>query len=146
MNERASEAVPTVRISRRMPAKRKEVFAAWLDADGMRTWMRPSDIRETEVELDPRVGGKFRITMHGEENTYVMTGEFVEIDPPSRLVFTWQANATSGKSLLTLEFIDRGDQTELILTHERMPDSDTAKNYEKGWATILEKLGAELAR
>lgn len=132
--------VPTVRISRMMPAPREDVFAAWLDADGMRAWMCPGDIRKTEAEIDARVGGKFRIVMHGEENTYEMTGEYVEIEPPSRLVLTWASNVTTGDSLITLELNARGGETELVLIHERLSDAETAGNYEKGWTQILEKL------
>jgi uncharacterized protein YndB with AHSA1/START domain len=137
--------VPTVRISKIMPAPREDVFAAWLDAEGMRSWMCPGDIKKTDSEIDARVGGKFRIAMHGEENTYVMTGEYIEIDPPARLVFTWKSNVTSGESLITLEFHDRGDESELVLIHERLPDAETAGNYEKGWGSIIEKLAASLA-
>ena len=137
--------VPTVRISKTMPARREDVFNAWLDADGMRHWMCPGDIRKTDAEIDARVGGKFRIVMHGEENDYEMTGEYVEIDPPHRLVFTWESNVTTGKSLLTLEFHESGDETELVLIHERLSDAETAGNYEKGWGDILEKLAQHVA-
>ncbi len=132
--------VPTVRISRRMPAPAEAVFAAWLDPDGMRRWMYPGDIKDSEAEIDARVGGRFRIVMHGEEKDYVMTGEYVEITPPSRLVFTWHSNVTDGESLVTLEFHPRGAETELVLVHECLTDADIAANYKQGWGRILEKL------
>jgi len=145
MTAETMTTVPTVRISRLMPAPREAVFAAWLDAEGMRHWMCPGDIKETVTEIDARVGGRFRIVMHGAENTYEMTGEYVEIDPPRRLVFTWNSNVTTGESLLTLEFHEQGDETELVLIHERLTDAETAGNYEKGWTSILEKLAERLA-
>ncbi len=138
-------AVPTVRLTRLMPAPREDVFAAWLDAEGMRAWMCPGDIKKTETEIDARVGGKFRIVMHGEENDYEMTGEYVEIDPPRRLVLTWVFSETKDETLLTLEFHERGEETELVLIHERISDAESAGNYEKGWTSILEKLAARLA-
>ena len=137
--------VPTVRISKMMPARREDVFNAWLDADGMRHWMCPGDIKETEIEIDARVGGKFRLVMHGEENNYEMTGEYVEIDPPERLSFTWNSHATVEGSLVTLEFHDRGEETELVLTHERLPSADIAAQHEGGWTSILEKLSDKQA-
>lgn len=137
--------VPTVRISRIMPAPREEVFAAWLDAEGMRSWMCPGDIKEADAEIDPRVGGKYRVVMRGEENTYEMTGEYVAIDPPSRIAFTWISHNTVAGSLVTLEFHDRGDETELVLTHERLPSADVAGQHEKGWTSVLEKLAALMA-
>lgn len=145
MTTGTTATVPTVRISKKIPARREDVFAAWLDARGMRTWMCPGDIIETTAEIDARVGGKFRIVMRGAENTYELTGEYVEIDPPQRLSFTWESNVTKGISLVTLEFHEHGSECELVLTHERAQDADTAANYEKGWTGVLEKLAAELA-
>jgi len=137
--------VPTVRISKIMPAPREEVFAAWLDAEGMRSWMCPGDIKKTDVEIDARVGGKFRIIMQGEEDKYEKFGEYVEIDPPSRLAFTWLfPDAVSG-SLVTIDFHDRGEETEMVLTHERLPSNEIAAQHEAGWSSIFEKLAASLA-
>ena len=136
---------PTVRISKMMPARREDVFNAWLDAEGMRTWMCPGDIKQTVAEIDARVGGKFRIVMHGEENDYEMTGEYVEIDPPARIAFTWNSHPTVAGSLVTLEFHDRGEETELVLTHERLPSAEIAGQHEAGWESILEKLTKRLA-
>ena len=137
--------VPTVRISKMMPARREDVFNAWLDADGMRHWMCPGDIKETEIEIDARVGGKFNLVMHGEENNYEMTGEYVEIDPPRRIAFTWVSHTAVAGSLVTLELHDRGEETELVLTHERLPSADIAAQHEGGWTSILEKLAGRLA-
>lgn len=137
--------VPTVRIAKKMPAPREDVFAAWLDAGGLRTWMCPGDIKETDVEIDARVGGKFRLVMHGEENDYEMTGEYVEIEPPARIAFTWISHTAAAGSLVTLEFYDRGEETELILTHERLPSAEIAAQHEAGWSSILEKLAGRLA-
>ena len=137
--------VPTVRISKIMPARREDVFNAWLDADGMRRWMCPGEIKETDVEIDARVGGKFRLVMHGEESDYEMTGEYVEIDPPSRISFTWVSHTAVDGSLVTLELHDRGEETELVLTHERLPSAEIAAQHESGWTSILEKLAGRLA-
>jgi len=137
--------VPTVRISKIMPAPREEVFAAWLDAEGMRSWMCPGDIKKTDVEIDARVGGKFRILMQGEEDKYEKFGEYVEIDPPSRLAFTWLFPDTVGGSLVTIDFHDRGEETEMVLTHERLPSNEIAAQHEAGWSSIIEKLAINLA-
>lgn len=144
MTAKPEGTVPTVRVTRIIRATPEAVFAAWLDPDSIRRWMYPGDIKDVEAELDARVGGRFRIVMHGEENDHVMTGEYVEITPPSRLAFTWESNVTTGESLVTLELHPRGEQTELVLTHERLPDATFAANYEKGWTAILDKLADSL--
>src|SRR5438105_11591514 len=58
-------------VRRVLRVPRERVFAAWLDAALMARWMCPGDTRSATVELDPRVGGKFRIVMHhrSEEHT-----------------------------------------------------------------------------
>ncbi len=145
MTTETMTSMPTIQVTKILPARRETVFAAWLDARGMRHWMCPGDIKETEVEIDARVGGKFRILMHGGENDYEMTGEYVEIVPPERLSFIWVSHATVGDSLVTIELRDLGDETELVLTHERLPDADIAAQHRQGWTSILEKLSEKLA-
>ncbi len=145
MNTQTMTSVPTVQVTKILPARREDVFAAWLDAGGMRHWMCPGDIKETEVEIDARVGGKFRILMHGGENDYEMTGEYVEINPPERLSFIWVSHTAVDGSLVTIELRDLGEETELILTHERLPDAEVAAQHKSGWTSVLEKLAANLA-
>ncbi len=145
MSTETITSVPTIQVTKILPASREAVFAAWLDAEGMRHWMCPGDIKETEIEIDPRVGGKFRLLMRGGENDYEMTGEYVEIVPPERLSFTWISHTVVAGSLVTIELRDLGDETELVLTHERLPDADIAVQHESGWTSILEKLAGRLA-
>lgn len=137
--------VPTIRLSKMIPARREDVFNAWLDADGMRQWMCPGDIRKTEVDIDARVGGKYRILMHGNEGKYEHTGEYVEINPPERLAFTWVSHNAAGGSLVTIELRDIDGETELNLTHERLPSAESAAQHTSGWTSILDKLAADFA-
>ena len=80
---------PVVRVVRRLPASREEVFDAWLDAESLQEWMCPGATRKTVAEVDARVGGRFRIVMTGEHGDTEHTGEYREIRRPDRLVFTW---------------------------------------------------------
>ncbi len=144
MSTETMTTVPTVEITKLIPATREDVFAAWLDADGMRQWMCPGDIKKTEVEIDARVGGKYRILMHGNEGNYEHTGEYVEISPPERLSFTWFSHNAAGGSLVTIELREKGDETELKLTHERLPSAESAAQHTSGWTSILDKLASRL--
>src|SRR5262249_35822423 len=107
--ERAMMARPgegeAIVLRRRIPASRDEVFAAWIDGDGMRAWMCPGDITSADVQLDPRVGGALRILMHGPNGSYEHWGEFTAFERPSKLAFTWCAKATDFlPTLVTVEF------------------------------------------
>src|SRR6185369_8573475 len=76
-------------VRRVLPAPRERVFAAWLDPESLAQWMRPDTVAATVVEVDPRVGGRFRIAMQRGDGEVEHRGEYLTIDPPRRLEFTW---------------------------------------------------------
>lgn len=132
----------TVRLERLLPAPVAEVFAAWTDPGLMAKWLAP--IGHAEVEVDLRVGGQFRVTMVGDDVRLDHTGEYLVIDPPSRLSFTWRSPYTGGHaSQVDLILAARGQATLLILTHQGLPD-ETRSSHEGGWERILERLAAVL--
>lgn len=138
---------PVVRVVRRLPASRDEVFDAWLDAESLKEWMCPGTTRKTVAELDPRVGGRFRIVMTREQGDTEHTGEYREIRRPERLVFTWISTNTLGReTLVTIELRVAGDETELTLTHESLPDDEARRTHEGGWSAIVDRLAVKLNR
>jgi uncharacterized protein YndB with AHSA1/START domain len=133
-------------VRRILPAPRERVFAAWLDPVSLGQWMRPKEIAESLVEIDPRVGGEFRIVMrHGAENRdYEHRGEYLVIQPPSLLSFTWISDATYHQpTVVTIELLERGADTELILTHRRLPP-DQIESHRMGWTDIVRLLAETL--
>ena len=131
-------------IHRRLPASPEEVFDAWLDADGMRHWMTPGRAAEARVRLDARVGGTFQIDMIHGARVYEHRGEYLVIERPRRLVFTWISEGTNHqRSVVTIELRpagDRGQETELTLTHDGLPTAEAAREHEKGWTEIVQML------
>lgn len=147
MTEMRSSAELVVRIHRLLPATPQEVFAAWTDPQSMKEWMCPGTTTVAAVELDVRVGGTFRIVMRDENRDLTHTGEYREIRPLERLVFTWRSNAThDNATLVTIEFHPRGEETELVLTHTRLPDEQAVESHTKGWQSIVEKLADHLTK
>jgi uncharacterized protein YndB with AHSA1/START domain len=133
-------------IRRRLPATREVVFEAWTDPQGLREWMCPGDTISAEAKLDLRVGGSYRIVMKSKTRDYVHTGVYQVVEPPSKLVFTWTREEEAAPTLVTVEFIAHGNESELVLTHERFHDADVMKRYQGGWGTIAEKFATYLAR
>lgn len=137
-------ALREIVVERKLAASPERVFAAWTDARALAVWLAPGEIT-TEASCDPRVGGGFRLVMRGSENTYVQTGEYLEVDPPRRLVFTWTTDrlpdATTRVSV-TLRAVPEG--TQLELRHERIPDAPVYEGYPNGWQSILDKLTRHL--
>ena len=141
-----NESTYRMSVRRKMPAPREVVYEAWTDPHGIREWMCPGDVTTAEAELDVRVGGSYRIVMKGKERDHVHTGVYQIVEPNARLVFTWTQEGNEGSTLVTVEFLGRGSESELVLTHERFSKADVAKRYESGWGTIAEKLAAYLTR
>ena len=132
-------------IRRKLPVPREAVYAAWTNPDSMSQWMCPGDIERAEVEADVRVGGKYRVLMKGRTQDYDHTGTYTVVDPPAKLAFTWISKGTGGEStLVTLEFLDRGKESELVLTHEQFTSEEMMQRHLGGWTQIVEKLAAHL--
>ncbi|HLB06298.1 MAG TPA: SRPBCC family protein [Alphaproteobacteria bacterium] len=140
-----THARPThsVRITRRIAAPPERVFDAWLDPQSLAAWMCPGATTRAEAMLEARVGGRFRIVMHGEGVAYEHTGQYRVIERPRRLVFTW-VSAVAGETRVTVEFHPVDGGTDLTLTHEGFPDADVAKKHDGGWGEILGKLARRL--
>lgn len=144
MNAVVAPAVLVVR--RTIAASAEELFDAWLDPEAMAIWMRPGDIRSTVAVVDARVGGRYEIVMKGDENTYPHIGVYQVINRPRQLVFTWNSRGTQQKdSLVTVDFLSRGAATEVVITHERLPD-DSIASHDKGWSSALAKLDQTYAK
>jgi uncharacterized protein YndB with AHSA1/START domain len=130
----------TLVVRRFIPVPRERVFAAWLDPASLAQWMRPTGITEAKVEADPRVGGRFRIVMVQGEERFEHTGEYLIIEPPARLAFTWISQATDHRRTeVTIEFLERSGGTELVLTHRRLPSAQV-ESHRSGWTDILRNL------
>ncbi|HSP15387.1 MAG TPA: SRPBCC domain-containing protein [Thermoanaerobaculia bacterium] len=135
---------PELVIRRVIAVPREEVFDAWLDPGTLARIMLPGTTTAATAQVDARVGGRFQIVMmHGVER-FVHRGEYLVIDRPSRLSFTWISKVTDNRqSIVTIEFHDRGGSTELILTHRDLPPANVDK-HRAGWGGILEKLDIAL--
>jgi uncharacterized protein YndB with AHSA1/START domain len=146
MNERIASppASTVVQIRRTLAAPREDVFRAWTDAQLLARWFRPSGTRTDGAETDPRPGGRWRIAMTALGRPFYAFGEYIEITPPERLVFSlgWERVpfVRLTDSVVTVEFADRGDQTELVLTHERLRNRALRAWHARGWRECLDEL------
>ena len=149
----ASTTNPTtarrLQIRRVFAAPPERLFKAWTTSEELRRWHAPGPLICAVAELDPRVGGKYRIVMRepdGKEHR--VGGTYRVVDPPTKLSFTWQWETKSMnndllETLVTIEFLPKGTGTELVLTHEGFADDETRNSHEHGWTGIMEKVSAE---
>jgi uncharacterized protein YndB with AHSA1/START domain len=97
----------------------------------------------TVRSLDARVGGSFRFEM---EDGSSIVGTYLHIDPPEKLVFTWSGRAMQGsETVVTLDFLDQGPVTEVVLTHERLNTPERRALAEGGWSSLFDALGEVLS-
>jgi uncharacterized protein YndB with AHSA1/START domain len=136
----------TLKVRRVFQAPRERVFRAWTDAKELALWFHPSAEYSTQVpELDLKVGGKYKVEMHHKGgNIHRVGGTYREIKSPERLVFTWrwEQDPSANESLVTIEFLDLGPSTEVLLTHVQLPSAEEREKHEHGWNGCLAQLAA----
>ena len=97
----------------------------------------------TVRSLDARIGGSFRFEL---ENGGSIIGTYLQIVPPEKLVFTWSAGAAPGQeTVVTLDFLEQGAVTELILTHEHLATPLRHAAAEGGWSSVFDALASVLS-
>jgi uncharacterized protein YndB with AHSA1/START domain len=132
----------SVTVRREIPAPAEALFDAWLDARSLGSWLRTPGISETRAELDPRVGGEFRIVMDCDESPVVHSGTYLEIDRPHRLVFTWSSPITRFRdSIVTVTFQPSPGSTVVEIHQVGLPDEESQGLHRGGWSDILRELG-----
>jgi uncharacterized protein YndB with AHSA1/START domain len=131
-----------VDIRRVLPAPMAEVFRWWTEPALLERWMTPTGSVDAEVDL--RVGGRLRIVMKDGAVHIEHDGEYVEIDPPRRLVFTWRSRYTGGASLVTVTLEPDGESsTRIRVVHEQLPP-EVAASHGGGWTAMIERLEKEM--
>jgi uncharacterized protein YndB with AHSA1/START domain len=140
-------AVPgTIRVEALYREAPERVFNAWLDPEIAGKWLFATATRPiAHVEIDARVAGPFRFVERREGNRVEHTGEYVEIVPPRRLVFSLALDDRPRVvTRVIVEIEPRETRCKLSLTHEDLP-ADRAHDTEARWTGILYGLGVTLA-
>ena len=118
-------------------ASPETVWELLVDEDKATRWMGQA------CSFDPRPGGLYRCEVI-PGNTAV--GEFVEIDEPRRLVFTWGwepgggSTVAPGSTTIEIQLTPDGDGTLLRFTHRDLPGADSAERHAHGWDHYLQRL------
>jgi len=150
MDTHATRAQPALELEvrRTIPAQRQKVFEAWTKPEVVSRWFAPTAEYRTIVhELDLRIGGRYRIEMqHPDKATHVAIGVYRDIAPPSRLVFTWrwEGREVMPETVVAVEFLERGDSTELVLTHRGFDEAGDRDHHAQGWNGCLTMLTATI--
>jgi uncharacterized protein YndB with AHSA1/START domain len=146
--DRGETAGATVQLRRRVRASAEQVFDLWTKPDLMVRWMSPyPGAVDCKASSDLRPGGAFSLVMTSAESSREVSGTYVHIDRPRKLVFTWVGPLTNNvNTLVTVELTPRGDETDLVLTHERLPTSAIVEGHTRGWGHILDHLADTVSK
>jgi uncharacterized protein YndB with AHSA1/START domain len=146
MTDRIPPDAITLRLERTFKSPAQAVFEAWTSAEMLKRWWPAGSDWETPVaEVDVRVGGRLRLVMRGPNGEeFGGRGEYVEITPPERLVFTWSwdgHDGHQGTQLIEVEFAERQDgTTTVVLTNRGLDDEESRRTHRAGWEASLDNL------
>jgi uncharacterized protein YndB with AHSA1/START domain len=136
----------SIRLTSRYRASPQRVFDAWLDPELAGRWLFATASRPmTHVVIDPRVGGVFHFAERRNGENTEHHGQYIEIVPHRRLVFTlFGENRRWGATRVTVEISPHKRGCELKLSHEDVP-AEHVNHIKARWTGILYGLGEVLA-
>lgn len=130
------KTVDAVEVEVRIAASPETVFDFFTDPALMIQWMGGS------VDVEPRAGGRFHCDIREDA---VISGEYVAVEPPSRVVFSWgwegeDSVTPPGSSTVEVLLAAEGDGTHLRLIHSDLPSEESAAKHGHGWRHYLDRL------
>lgn len=133
----------TLTVRRTIAATSEFLFDAWTQPDRMKEWWGPGEVKCVAVKIDLRVGGHYRIANQFPDGRILwIGGQFEIIERPHKLVYSWSVEPMSeSPERVTVQFEPREGATEVIVTHERIPDLATRDQHQVGWLGCLDGLG-----
>jgi glutathione S-transferase len=136
-------------IARTFDAPRTRVFDAFTKKEAIEAWFGPEGFTVPSVTIDPRPGGSYRIEMHSPEGSvHVVTGEFREVRPPEKLVYSWawlEGDQHGIETTVTLTFAEKSGQTEVTLVHSGFSNAEAQTAHQGGWTSSFACLDGALA-
>lgn len=143
-----TEGRPSLRLTRTFPVAAEKVWQAWTDPQALSEWFGPADRNAMLLaDMDVREGGRYHLrfrTADGE--VHDVSGEYTEVVPQRRLVFTWAWKSTPervSRVSVTLEEVEGGTQLDLL--HDSFFDDAARTNHERGWTAAIRHLGEFLS-
>jgi uncharacterized protein YndB with AHSA1/START domain len=140
----------TLEMRRTLKAPIDKVFRAWTEPEQMKMWLGCCDTTASmNMSQDFQVGGEYSFEIQRKDGGIVMiTGTFIEIIPNQKLVYSWNNTSLefpAKDTLVSVQFIDQGDTTEIVLTHSKFDRPVSVQGHSMGWGTAFDKLEAIFA-
>ena len=132
----------TLIVRKTIRATAERLFAAWTTEAQLKQWWGPQGVKCIDAEVDLRKGGRYRIGNQFPDGKILwISGEFEAIEAPRKLVYSWRIEPdTAGVERVTVQFEPQGENTEVIVTHERIASEELRNMHQQGWVGCLEGL------
>jgi uncharacterized protein YndB with AHSA1/START domain len=143
MTDQTKPETLSLLMSRQYDSPPEKVFQAWTDPEIVRQWWGNPGYRVTTIEIDLRVGGRYRWGLHHLETKkdHIVSGEYLEIVPNSKIVCTWQWESMDYANELILDFKPNENGCELTLNHVKFLDEALRDDHKKGWTGCFDRIG-----
>jgi len=140
----SSPFIDALSVRRMFNAPRERVFKAWSDPNLLQQWLGGQTHNAQAAQVDFREGGMYHVEVRAPNGEIkYLSGMYQEIDKPQRIVFTWgwgQTYSADEATLVTVEFVEHHEKTEIVLKHERFMDVPTRELHGAGWQLCFERL------
>lgn len=143
----------SIRASKNFKANVNDLYDAWINPDKLKKWWQPAGNRLVNVENDVWEGGEIVYEFSGADGkrTLVITGQYKEVKPAQRLVYSWDwqlpgsENLSDNRFELTVEFSGDENESSLQVTQTNEAENESIQPKEKGWEDELESLNQFLS-
>ncbi len=140
-----------ITIKRVFDAPRERVWREWVEPERFADWFGAEDgeVPLSTVSMDVRPGGALRLTMFAglERREIRWKGEYQEVEPPERLVFTISDQADEVYELVTVILSDLGDgRTEMVFEQRGQLPPEVYERAAQGWSTFFDRIAERLSR
>ena len=132
-----------VEVERAFSIDRATMWSLWTDQEHAARWMRPSisEFAPTVASIDARPDGRYRFEMVGNDGSVrAVSGQFVEVDEPRRLVFTWSWDGVDEESLVEVMLSEVPEGTRVQISHTKLESQESADQHEQGWMGCLASI------
>ena len=135
---------PYLHMTRVLPGSPAEVFRAMTDEAELARWWGPRGFTTRSAEIDPRPGGSYEIEMQPPDGeAFHLSGEFLQVEAPARLVYTFRwdpPDPDDRETLVTIVLEAQDERTEVELTQGEFTTEERRALHEGGWSDSFERL------
>ena len=143
----------SIQAQKTFSASVNDLYDAWTNPEKLKEWWKPAGNKLVNVENDVREGGAIKYEFEGDDNrkTIVITGEYKEVKPAQRLVYSWNWQIVGSDKLsnnhfeLTIEFSGEGSGSKIAVTQADEDAEESVHPRKKGWDDELESLSKFLS-